>query len=487
MRCDIIIDQILKDRGPMLSGVLAQELANHSVNPIAARKQISRLTSPIKKLKIGFENNQSFVYLENQADTEEYWKNLIQCLKTSAKAYYSYINAFVIHCGFIHKSQLAAYTFSPIQNLKGHSHFEGMAERLIRNRLISDFDENIFQINSNIYGGHNFNRFKAIQLAKRQIAEDFSSWSRNINLTSYHTARSLDITAEFGKFQWCFTSPSYITGINRFRNKKLLPGFIVADILIGRKLKEEDIDFFQKKIEIIKQQKNVSKFIPFLICENLEENAFKAIKSKGVVIGFVRELFGAAYSETLKLLVETVTEATKIITTNPDQFIELSKKLSELKGKFGNIKGDMLEFLVGYFYIINNKPIEIGKIIKEKESGKNREIDVFVSTANQVRVVECKGQKSPVTKDFIATWLSDKITIIRKWLLSQDDHCKKEIIFEIWSTSGFEEDALLLLEQHAQSVKPSKYKIEFLEKSLITKKFKETRNEKLIEVMNGYF
>jgi hypothetical protein len=487
VRCDIIIEQILQTRGPILSGVLAQELAKHSINLTLARKQISRVTHPIKKLRLGFENNQSFVYLENQTDTKEYWENLTQCLKTSSQAYYSYLNAFLIHYGFVYKSQLTAYTFSPVQNLKGHLHSNNIVERLIKSRIISDFDENIFQINSNIYAGHNFSRFRAIELAKKQISEDFISWARNTNLISYHTARSLDTTAEFGKFQWCFTSPSYVNSISRFKKGKPQPGFIVADILIGRKLKADDIGFFLKKVEIIKQQRNVSAFIPFLICDNLEENAFKAVKSKGVITGFVRELFGAAYSETLRLLVETVTEATKIITTNPDQFIELSKKLSALQGRFGNIKGDMFEFVVGYFYTINNDRIEIGKVIKERESGKNKEIDVFVNAANQLRVVECKGQKLPVTKSFIETWLDEKITIIRKWILSQDDYCKKEIIFEIWSTSGFEKDALLLLQQRAHSVKPSKYKIEFWDKSSIVKKFYETRNAKLRDIMNDYF
>ena len=194
MRCDITIEQILQTRGPILSGALAQELAKHSVNLTAARKQISRLTHPVKKLKLGFENNQSFVYLENQTDTEEFWKNLAQCLKSSSQAYYSYLNAFLIHYGFIYKSQLAAYTFSPVQNLKRHFHSNSIVKRLMKNRIISDFDENIFQINSSIYDGHNFSRFRAIELAKKQLSEDFSNWARNTNLISYHTARSLNDT-----------------------------------------------------------------------------------------------------------------------------------------------------------------------------------------------------------------------------------------------------------------------------------------------------
>jgi hypothetical protein len=50
---------------------------------------------------------------------------------------------------------------------------------------------------------------------------------------------------EFYKLQWCFSAPSYINGIQK---NKTSPGFVVADILLGKQLGEEDIEFILKKL-----------------------------------------------------------------------------------------------------------------------------------------------------------------------------------------------------------------------------------------------
>jgi hypothetical protein len=472
----------------MISSDLANELVkSHSINHITARKRISRSIAPINKINLGFENNQSFIFLSDQFGTEKYWKVLTKNLMLYSKAYYSFINSIIFHFGFINKSQISAYSFSPIKKLKRHLNASNIINNLQKHDIIQNVDEDIFQLNSNLFKQNNFHRFRAIEIAKNQVIIDFLHWARTMNLISYNTGECLNERAEFCKFQWGFTSPSYINGITEFKDGKIKPGFIVADILIGRKLREIDIEFFISKIATIKQQKKASAFIPFLICDNIENSAFKKVKSKGIVIGFIEELFGSTYSKTLQLLIDTITDATKVVTSDPNQFLDLIKKLSALEGKFGNIKGDMFELVVGYFYSIENKPIVISKSIKERESEKSVEIDVFVNATRQLRIVECKGLKSPLGLEYVEYWLNDRVPVIRKWILSQDDYKSKEVIFEIWSTSGFEDNALHLLQSQSNSIKPSKYKVKFFDKPAIVKKFKETKNTKLQEVLKQYY
>ncbi len=481
--------RILKKHGPMLSGRLGEELANkEGISLVAARQRLCRTSPPtIRKIALGFKNNQSFVYLQEHFNSSSYWNAMQRTLKKSSKAYYALLNSCVFHFGFAKKSQLAAYGFSPVKNLTRHLRYSSIIGDLQTNSLIGEFDDETFEINDKLCMQKNYRQFKAIEIAKTHIMKNFHDWVRNLNLASYKTGKYLAKLAEFGKFQWAFTSPSYLTGLKKWRSgdKTPLPGFIVADILIGQQVKEIDADFFLQKIDILQKQTNARPFIPFLICDNVEEATFKRLKSRGVAIGRVKELFGTSYAQALELLIKTVANATEIVKTNPDQFIELCDKIATLDDTFKNMKGDLFEFVVGYFYSRGSQGFEIGKVILEREKNEKREIDVFVKERDLLRVVECKAYNSPVGEEEVRKWLTRKIPVIRKWVLSQDEYKKMDLVFELWCTSDLEQDALELLKRHIRSRR--RYKIKYLNQSAITKKFRSIRDKKSRDLLMRYF
>ena len=69
--------------------------------------------------------------------------------------------------------------------------------------------------------------------------------------------------------------------------------------------------------------------------------------------------------------------------------------------------------------------------------------------------------------------------------MSQDEYVHKELIFELWSTGGFEQTALDNLENAEKSTK--KYKIRFFDASQIADKAKEVKNENLNRILKNYF
>lgn len=480
------LQRILKKHGPMLSGRLGKKLADEKgIGLEAARQRLCRTRPPIRKITLGYKNNQSFVYLQEHFNTDRYWNAVKLSLKNSSKAYYALLNSCFFHSGFAKKSQLAAYGFSPVKRLTRHFHYSSIIGELQENGLISEFDNETLEINGKLFKQNNYNRFKAIEIAKTHVMQNFCDWVRNLNFGSYDTGKYLGEHAEFGKFQWGFTSPSYLNGLKRWSVKKVLPGFIVADILIGKKVDKIDVEFFLQKIGIVQQQKKGRPFIPFLICDNIEERTFKLLKSRGIAIGRVSELFGTSYAKALQLLIETIANATKIVNTNPDQFVEFCEKISTLDDKFKNMKGDLFEFVVGYFYSRDHIPLEIGKVIREPNTREPKEIDVFVKGSNMSRVVECKAYKSPLGTDEVEKWLTKNIPVIRKWILSQDDYKKKNLVFELWSTSGFGKNALKLLEKYTKSVK--RHDIKYFDGSAIATKFKSTGDKKIYDLLMHYF
>jgi len=479
------LQRILKKHGPMLSGRLGEKLADEEgIGLEAARQRLCRTRPPIRKIILGYKNNQSFVYLQEHFNSDRYWNAMKLSLKNSSKAYYALLNSCFFHYGFAKKSQLAAYGFSPVKKLKRHFLYSSIIEELQKNGLISEFDDETLEINDKLFQQNNYNQFKAIEIAKMHVMQNFHDRVRNLNFVSFDTGKCLGEHAKFGKFQWGFTSPSYLNGLKGRIGERVLPGFIVADILIGRKVDKIDVEFFLQKIGIVQQTK-VRPFIPFLICDNVEERTFKRLKSHGIAIGRVRELFGTSYAEALQLLIKTIANATEIVNTNPDQFVELCEKISTLDDKFTNMKGDLFEFVVGYFYSRDHIPLEIGKVIREPRTRKPKEIDVFVKGSNVLRVVECKAYKPPLDETEVKEWLTENIPVIRSWILSQDDYKNKSLVFELWCTSGFKYDALKLLKKYTKSVK--RYDIKYFDGSAIAKKFKSTKDKKIYDLLMHYF
>ena len=360
-----LISSILEKKGPLLSGKLADELvAGFSISEVAARKQISRASAPVRKLKnVAFDNNQKFVYLDSHFASTDFYDTVIEAIKDSSKAYYYFINAIINNNGFISANELPAYSCSPILPLKGHKPAATIIRDLIYIGLILDNGDGILQLNPCVDISQNYTRFKSLEIAKRMVMNDFYDWARKINLVAYNSGRLLEQIPEFSKFQWNYTAPSYINGLR----KGSTPGFLVTDIILGKQVVEEDIEYFLSKINIINRMKKHALFIPFFICEGMNDKAFNRLKADGVVLGFVDKLFGKGYLETLKSLMNVVEHAAAVITRDPDKYFDAMEVLLKVEGKAINLKGDVFELAVGCYYAQMAPYIEINKLIHEFE------------------------------------------------------------------------------------------------------------------------
>lgn len=476
------IEEILEEKGPILTGELISILSKSGKSNDAIRKSLSRLKSPVMKLKGLFADNQTLFYLQKQYDKPEYYEGLIEAFKTSAKRYYAIIKAIEYHNGYIDENQLASYTFSPTHNLKGHKRFSVIIKDLIQFRLLVKEDGLYSLQNCEININNNFRHHKGIELAKSIVLNQFNDWAKNIGLISYSSGK---FHSTFSKLQWGFVAPSYVSGTTKYSQaqKKITPSFVVADILLGKKIGIEEVSFFIRKIEIIKSQ-NVPNFIPFLLTDGyFEEDAFTLLKQKGIVVGLINKLFGEEYLELLKSLINTVTNAGAILKENPQEYVKLIEKLNKLvDGKTNNLRGDLFELAVGYYHSNLCQSIEIGKRIMQE--GERREIDVYAIRQTELIIAECKGYKRKIDSNEINEWITHKVPVIYDWIKAWVNN-EKAIIFEFWSTGGFTDDALDLLRTKSSNTK--KYKIEYYSEKEIIEKARESKSQKIIEIMRDYF
>ncbi len=266
----------------------------------------------------------------------------------------------------------------------------------------------------------------------------FHEWGRNIGLFSYDSA---DFHSELSSYQFAMVAPSYINSlVSKSKNGKNIPAFVVADILLNRDIDKDDIEFFIKKLENVSMRNTTARIIPFLLIGTHSQAVYSVLKSKGIIVGNIDELFGDKYSESVYGILNLIENAGAILKTNPDQYLKLIESIEKLStGKTYNLKGDLFEMAVGYYRGQLCKTLEISKTVSH--DNEFREIDVYAVYQDKVVFAECKGYNSKIDDEFVEKWLSKKIPVIRNWALSCESLCDKQIVFEIWSTGGFTDDA----------------------------------------------
>ncbi len=477
------LEQFIKNNGPILSGDLLEVLTTgaNAISNEAARKRLSRVKGDVFKTRGLFKDGQILFHDKEISGTEEYYSGVSKALKKAGKQYHIIIQSLDFHYGQIKAHQLPAYSVNPILNIKGHLTFKSAFEKLVKLRLINVDDEYITVSGAITEGSPNIKRSKGLDVAKNFLLIQFNDWSRKIGLVSYNSSK---FHSEFGKYQFNFVAPSYIGSLTKKTSKSIVPAFVVADILIGNTINETQIEFFINKVRALKYQKNLAKFIPFLIVDSMDTKALNKLKAEGVVIGFVNELFGDNYKELLNSLINLVTNAGAILKKNPEAYLDLISKLNKLvTGKTNNLRGDLFELAVGYYQGRICNSIDIGKLIIQ--AGSQREIDVFGLLPNAVIISECKGYNQKISKNEIELWLGEKIPVIRRWILDQPSISDREIIFEYWSTGGFTDEAMELLEQRKKSTQ--KYKIEFYDLKAMIEKSEKIKSKKFTEILREYY
>lgn len=477
------LEKYIKDEGPFLSGELLEMLTSGSeaVSNEAARQRIYRLNGDVYKIRGLFSDRQILFHHKENYGTEDYYAGLSRALKKAGKQYHIILQSLDFHFGQIRLNQLPSYSVNPVLDLKGHVTFQTALNQLLKLNIIN-IDEDYVSLSGLISENNpNKTRAKGIEVAKNFLLIQFNDWSRKIGLVAYNSSK---FYSSFGNFQFNFVSPSYVGSLPNRKNNSIVPGFVIADILIGNVINEAQIEFHINKIRTLKYRKNIANFIPYLIVDSLDPQALNALKAEGIVVGFVNELFGNNYKELLNSLINLVTNAGAILKKNPDAYLDLILKLNKLvDGKTNNLRGDLFELAVGYYQGRICSSIEIGKPIIHE--GQRREIDVFGITANKVVLCECKGYNDKIKKADIETWLGEKIPVIRKWVLDQPSISDKQIVAQYWATGGFEDDALELIKERKN--KTTKYVIEFFSLDEMIEKSQEVKSKKFEEVLREYY
>lgn len=469
---------VLKARGPLLSSELSKEVA--SIESIAfntASQRIVRSTD-IERIKGFFVSGQSLCFLKEHALTETLLSSLNKNLFESGRKYWYCLNAVNLHGGTISQRFLECYTNYPVSPLKSHIPFKEVMQNFVKSDILV-FDGADYHFSPKLIRQFpNTFYLRTIEAIKDDILENFHSLTRNTGMISYNSGEKFP---EFGKFRWAFKGTSAISGLTQ-NNKS---GFLLADILIGTSIKENDILFFIDKLKKIKSFQNSANILPFLIVDNLSKEALLQLKRNGIVVGIIKELFGERYAESLKELISILNNAGASLKKTPDKYLDLLAELKKYnEGLVNNIRGALFEFLVGHIHSTKaNSSIDIGKEIVVDNS--RHEMDVLAIYPDEVVIAECKATKSMIDEEDIDKWLGVKLPAFRKWVSKQETWSKKKVRFEYWSVSGFTDGALLILQD--RKINASKFSLEYFGSGEIRNEVLTIRNKKMKEALDDFF
>lgn len=477
------VAELLKKQGPMLSGDLARLYERtYGVSNEAARKAISRATSPVKKLyKIKFDKNQIFYYLDSQFMGSQYVDSLLQAVETHSKVVYTYIQAFISQSGVVSKELLPSFVSAPIGKVKGHRQHEDVLAKLIDAQIIRDSGEDTYSISPMFHEAINAKRSRGLEIAKNVITRDFNSWARGVNLVAFEQGKCLFENPCFGQFQWAYTAPSYIQPLYSYESKK--PGFVVADVFFGKTATPDSIKFFLQKIKVLRSYKNIQPFLPVLLVDKVDHEALQLLKESKVMVALLNNMFSDKYTELLNDLVNVFANATAILANDPGQIHDLFEAVEKSEGRYNNLAGDLFELLVGSYYArVGCQYLKSQEEVIDYETGKKKEIDLLVVKDGKCIIVECKAQKAKLSGEYVRKWLNENIPVIRKCLLAREHYSKME--FQLWSVSGFDDEALTLLKK---TEKNTKYSVLYYDKEQMISVAKDKGDQYFVDIMKKHF
>jgi hypothetical protein len=420
----------LKTLGPSLSTDLADYLVAHrGLSPAAARQRISRGAPQIKRLAhLPFARKARFLYHQDDYASPRYWESLYAAIFATNGPYARALGAvqarrlvplghFLGACGapIAQKKQLSARTVLDrmvAANVLVEQTLPGLGPCVMTKKTYEHHQQSLDEL--------------AVATRSRLIAENVlldsvREWLRRLAMVSFNTVRTRGTEMpRVGTFAWDLTAPSYLTSVlTRLKDKGVKSGWVVCDVLLIENAQLKHVEPFLHKVRSLNALKNIGRTMFILVAQGYDAEAFKTLRSAGIIPATPKSLFGEEVADGFRDLIQTLSEAAKGI-VDPTKFDQLFSKLGKLEGAVGNMRGAFFELLVAE--VVRKTATGLVKLNKicGGEDG-NAEVDIYhLNEGITAQMIECKGiaPGTSVDDEEVGLWLTTRITRVRHHLQS---------------------------------------------------------------------
>lgn len=484
----------------MRSSKLAAELIRSlGVSSNTARKRISRIRPPLYKFPIPLlPKNEAFIYHKQERGSERFWKALLRDMEETNSIYSLALYGLEGRGGIVQRSSFDVISGSP-KAQKGQVPVARVLSNLVESQLVNlteigDLGECIRLDPSTITDSYpNEKHFRSRIVAEDLLLEGFREWLRKLGLASYNAIDIRDIqkAPQFSTFFWDICGPSYLLPLvkNSATNPaEGIPGFVVADVFCDGELSVKNIQYLLRKVHVLKSQKNLARFLPFILAEGYTREAIHAGHKSGIVMATIKSVFGEEVAGLLKSLIITLKNAAEVAASNPDQISKFIDGLRNIEGKSINLRGALFEMIVGYLVReVEGNSIDIGEVVFHPETGKPAEIDVRrVKEHQQCWCCECKVRSAGTYIDtsIVNKWLS-QIGRIKAYHRSERRFRNCKLGFEFWTNVEFDAEALELLKQ--EKAKRKKIDLEWRDGKAVRDYAKRASNRGILKTLDEHY
>ncbi len=484
-----IVD-LLQENGPLLTSDISKMYRDMGLGESAARQRVSRRPEEVKSLYgLPFPKGARFLYLEGDFGDKRFFRSLIAKLSETKSSYSAAISGMIAREGICLKSQWDIVSGAPVLQ-RNHVASAEILRRLLQTKLIKEVPVagigECLILNERFYPT-NFSAFRARCTIEHILREAVRRWAIRMGLS---TSNVLEVSSssylpKFSTFCFDLVGPSYLNALATWKDKTPKPGFFVSDIIWNEDMREAEVDGFLKKVDTLKPLRGLSAFQPMLVAAGFTKDALMKCRSKGVITVTPDTLFGRDIAEALLELLTTLEKAAQIAIGNPEKIEALFDKLSGLDG---NLRGAFFEMVVGHLVRqLFPGSIDIGVLVSDFEKRAKADIDVRLVNQTEVVCYECKGHAPhvPVTCEDAKYWLEKQVPTIRAAHNMEGRFQSLKPVFEFWTTSFFDADALAYLEKRKVAI--SKYRIEWRDGTYVHEQASALQNKTIKKVLDQYY
>ena len=417
----------------------------------------------------------------------------MEALRASGSAYGVALDSMVSRGGIIPIGHFASISGSPMR-LRKHVANEHLLANLEKLELLgrTTFDGVGEALVVRGYGEPTaLHALRARLIVEDILLSHLADWLRKTSMVSWGTTRTRSATSGsgFGQHEWDLSAPSYVHPFRGYSKGRLNPGFVVADVLLGKQLARNEVQYFIKKCDTLRTQKAIRPFMAMFVASGFSKDAFQAGKKAGLLFVTPQALFGAEIGEALGKLLDTLTNAAAAA-KQPGVVEELFSKLSAIEGAASNLRGPLFELIVAH--LIREKEagtIDIGNIVRDPDlPSRTVEIDVLLIQGRaEIKAYECKGKLGnlSVSKDEAMKWFTEQVPVIRRSFLAQPRYANAKFNFELWTTGKFGQDAVQYLKD--QQSKTNKFSIAWKDGAAVLDAARNQQATSIIKTLNEQY
>lgn len=483
----------LKKLGPSLTAQLASHLCQeHRISADTARKRIQRATEngEVKILKaVNFAHNQSFAYLPEHYGTKFYHERLFEAMTEAKSALRLPLAALRARGGSIPDRLFPTISGCPIS-----SEFKQDSQKLKQKLLDLGFivqDADYIHL-ATVKGRDRLTQaqIQATLHAENSLLTTLADWlQRQRFIGNQMSFRFSDELPQSGYHQWDFVAPSYIAPLATRTKQKATPGFVVADVILGRAINQYEVQYFLEKCSNIRVHQKNRPFLAFLVADWFDQEALNLAQANGVIFTTPKNLFGSKFAEALEEFRKILEEKDNRLEEQAAQYSALLARIQNLAfvDKLNdNLRGQLFEVIVGHcFAKMNVGTVQLGKPFKDPTEAKYWDCDVLqTSESMSLRACECKGYRgqTKVTLDDAKKWFRKIVPIIRDYF-NVSDYPDQE--FSIWTSGEFEDDALKWIKELAANCK--KFKVAYKSRDELSQIIEKVGDPTIKDAYNRWF